>query len=68
MAEENEKPRKNEMELVKLMFSQLILFSKDLLHQYFFITTVLLQVEIHLLFSKVLVIKITLLQKKRKSR
>ena len=40
-----------------------ILLSKNLHHQYLFITTVLLQVEIHHLFSKFLFIKITSLQK-----
>ena len=44
-----------------------ILFSKNLRHQYLFITTVLLQVEIHDLFSKFLFIKITSLQKEKET-
>ena len=44
-----------------------ILLSKNLRHQYLFITTVLLQVEIHQLFSKFLFIKITSLQKEKET-
>ena len=60
MAEGNKKLRKHEMEMMKLMLANCIL-----LQQCLFITTVLLQMEIPLVFSKFLIIKITSLQKEK---
>ena len=67
ITEENKKSRKYKMEMMKMMFGQLHLPFQELSSSILFITTVLLQVEIPLVSSKFLFVKIASLQMEKET-